>query len=325
MHAWAAYDIPHSTEPVAPWAMSAPTRDDPAAVLIGKDASRVDLVSRLRTVSSVHARIARGGDGDGFTIEDLGSTNGTFVDGERLPPGLLRPIAFGARVTLGKLNGFVFGPSHVEKLTSPDDFEAPQSLEIGSVGAAPTIAEKPPESSERRTMAIPSAPLTTPPLRLSPDDGDESDEFASVGDTNVSRPSTVRVADGAGLVKADPVPPGSPTLTIGYDASNDVVVPNAVVSGRHARIGFDGRRFVLEDQGSTNGTWFGGDRIERAELQVGDSFAVGGVRILFDASLEARLRERAAGRVADGSSSSFAVGRRIGVEGFDLRDRDPVT
>lgn len=49
------------------------------------------------SLSRQHARIRR--EGDAFTIEDLGSTNGTFVDGERLE----RPRALedGSRIHLG--------------------------------------------------------------------------------------------------------------------------------------------------------------------------------------------------------------------------------
>src|SRR5262249_27764284 len=49
------------------------------------------------SLSRQHARILR--DGLKFTIEDLGSTNGTFVDGERVNG--TQPLEDGARIYLG--------------------------------------------------------------------------------------------------------------------------------------------------------------------------------------------------------------------------------
>ena len=50
-------------------------------------------------------------------------------------------------------------------------------------------------------------------------------------------------------------------ITIGRDASNDISVNDAEVSRRHARLTFQGGKFVLEDLGSTNGTYVNGQRL----------------------------------------------------------------
>jgi pSer/pThr/pTyr-binding forkhead associated (FHA) protein len=50
-------------------------------------------------------------------------------------------------------------------------------------------------------------------------------------------------------------------LTVGRDATNDIVINDAEVSRRHARLTFQGGKYVLEDLGSTNGTFVNGQRL----------------------------------------------------------------
>lgn len=50
-------------------------------------------------------------------------------------------------------------------------------------------------------------------------------------------------------------------LTIGRDATNDIVINDAEISRRHARLTFQGGKYVLEDLGSTNGTFVNGQRL----------------------------------------------------------------
>jgi predicted component of type VI protein secretion system len=58
-----------------------------------------------------------------------------------------------------------------------------------------------------------------------------------------------------------------PELTIGRDTSNPVCVPEQAVSREHARIAFDGTRWLLRDLGSRNGTMVDGQYIHEVELQ----------------------------------------------------------
>ena len=53
----------------------------------------------------------------------------------------------------------------------------------------------------------------------------------------------------------------SDQIGIGRDSSNDISVNDAEVSRRHARLTFQGGKYVLEDMGSTNGTFVNGQRL----------------------------------------------------------------
>src|SRR5512138_1927451 len=50
-------------------------------------------------------------------------------------------------------------------------------------------------------------------------------------------------------------------MTIGRDSTTEIVINDAEVSRRHARLTFQGGKYVLEDLGSTNGTFVNGQRL----------------------------------------------------------------
>jgi len=69
-----------------------------AATTVGRDPSCALLLGDRR-VSSLHARFSW--TGAAWVLRDLGSTNGTFVDGVRLPPGVDRRVHAGMRLAFG--------------------------------------------------------------------------------------------------------------------------------------------------------------------------------------------------------------------------------
>lgn len=63
---------------------------------------------------------------------------------------------------------------------------------------------------------------------------------------------------------------------IGRDASNEIRINDPEVSRRHARLGLQGARFVIEDLGSTNGTFVNGHRLSASSvLNPGDMINLG--------------------------------------------------
>ncbi|NEB75031.1 FHA domain-containing protein, partial [Streptomyces sp. SID14478] len=63
--------------------------------------------------------------------------------------------------------------------------------------------------------------------------------------------------------------------TLGRDPGGDVVLDDARVSWRHATISWGGRSWVIEDHGSTNGTFVQGQRIHQMEIGPGSSVHLG--------------------------------------------------
>jgi DNA-binding response OmpR family regulator len=71
-------------------------------------------------------------------------------------------------------------------------------------------------------------------------------------------------------------------VTIGRAIENDIVVTSKRVSRAHARVRREGRRVLLEDLGSTNGTYLNDERVMApAALRDEDRITVGDVTLVF--------------------------------------------
>jgi pSer/pThr/pTyr-binding forkhead associated (FHA) protein len=102
-------------------------------IAIGRDISN-DFVINDAEVSRNHARLTL--EGDRYRIEDLGSTNGTYIDGQRLiGPHLL---AIGEIIMFGDNVGVVFDGE-----TAKPDVTVPSPIDLGTtpVAAIPAPVE----------------------------------------------------------------------------------------------------------------------------------------------------------------------------------------
>ncbi|MGW0827282.1 FHA domain-containing protein [Streptomyces sp. NPDC002845] len=67
----------------------------------------------------------------------------------------------------------------------------------------------------------------------------------------------------------------SRAYTLGRDPQGDIVLDDARVSWRHATVSWGGRSWVIEDHGSTNGTFVHGQRIHQMEIGPGSAVHLG--------------------------------------------------
>jgi len=101
------------------------------SVIVGRVKDRVDVVIPVATVSGVHARLEkRNGQ---LLITDLDSTNGTFINDQRIRPGAVTSVPPGSYITFGDEHLAVF---RFLQLEEPD--------EVPAVPEEPAAVEEPP-------------------------------------------------------------------------------------------------------------------------------------------------------------------------------------
>lgn len=128
---------------------------DKNELFIGRDLSN-DIVINDPEISRRHSRLFT--QGNTFVLEDLGSTNGTFVNGQRLMgPNMLRP---GDVITFGERMSLVFESS---------DFD--QDATVVSPASRPSYDNQAPEQMYPPPQAAPPAYTPAPQPVYSPPSG----------------------------------------------------------------------------------------------------------------------------------------------------------
>jgi pSer/pThr/pTyr-binding forkhead associated (FHA) protein len=108
---------------------------------------------------------------------------------------------------------------------------------------------------------------------------DEEEAHTTLEDIGVKGPALV-VRSGGGRAGETFFPAGERTL-IGRSPDCDVFLDDVTVSRRHAVLVDRGGTFMIEDEGSLNGTFLNRRRIESAELSDGDEVQIGKYRMTF--------------------------------------------
>ncbi|MEO5965659.1 MAG: FHA domain-containing protein, partial [Candidatus Limnocylindrales bacterium] len=163
-------------------------------------------------------------------------------------------------------------------------------------------------------------------------------ERVTVVEVDRAREIRLGAANGV-LVRLVPVPepatdaipstpaPGSPTaigrltavhalaprrMIIGRAPDADIVIDDLRVSRRHAELQLTATGADLVDAGSQNGTFVNGDRVQRANLAIGDLVGIGGITLRFTGErLEAYEAGDAAWLLARGLGVRIGAGRRL--------------
>ena len=110
-------------------------------------------------------------------------------------------------------------------------------------------------------------------------DPDELEDASPLEDLGMEGPALV-VRSGGGRAGEHFVPSDDRT-TIGRSPDCDIFLDDVTVSRQHAVLRRSDGGFVIEDQGSLNGTFVNRRRIESAKLADGDELQIGKYRLTF--------------------------------------------
>jgi ABC-type multidrug transport system ATPase subunit len=241
-------------------------------VVIGR-AAGCDLLVNDPSISTRHCRLTA--TPQGFVLEDLGSTNGTYVNGVRV----VRPtlVQRHDRITLGPQCNM---PWPVWASAPPPlpgrPAQAPPAAQVVRIGRAAdndVVLDHPSVSANHARVIIQDGRLIVEDL------GSTNGVAVGRAQNRVSR-AAISAGDmiyfGAVPVPASRILNESPqsnssssaaialeakTIVFGRDPECDQVLDVPSVSWRHACITHAGGSLLLKDLGSTNGTFLNGERV----------------------------------------------------------------
>ena len=222
-------------------------------IIIGREPSRASLVIGHPTVSGQHATVML----DRVMVVDHGSTSGTWIAGQRIPPNQPVPI---------DPNGFVsFG------LVTVPVALLMQIAQAAAVGSLPPVGG---------SAVLPATPMPQPGAAPSPFAAPVgSQAMAATPEPAHAAPRKHRTI--IGELSLDQL--ASAPITIGRTPENQIVVAHPQVSSRHAQIVREGASLFVEDRGSANGTYVRGQRIppgQRVPVEHGEKVYIGPMPLL---------------------------------------------
>jgi len=207
--------------------------------VIGRDES-ADLTIPSQAVSRRHARLLR--EGDGYVLEDLGSSNGTFVNNQKLTGR--RQLKSGDQIRLGQAITLVYEAPKVEEVLD----ESAKTVYRPKTPVAPVA------SGAMQTM-IGQEPMIGSKVNAGP-----SQLIVTIAGEN---PQTHTLT--------------GQSLTIGRQDGNNIVIPSQLVSRDHARLEkVNGGYKLTKSPEAKNPILFEGRELEGARvLRHGDIFRIG--------------------------------------------------
>jgi pSer/pThr/pTyr-binding forkhead associated (FHA) protein len=101
-----------------------------------------------------------------------------------------------------------------------------------------------------------------------------------------------------GTDKVGEFPMEKSPFVVGREAKGGVLIENVGVSRKHCQFVYEDGRYFVEDLGSSNGTYFSGHKVNKAEVRDGDQVNVGKYVLLFQDSGMEFLPQAVRGPVA---------------------------
>lgn len=269
-----------------------------------------------RNVSRRHARLFR--DNGAITLEDLGSSFGVRVNGDRVNGR--RPVKEGDLIEIGDYDLSLEGaPSAQDDDTNPTQQASLSEKTPPMASPAPRPAAPPPTAPASVPAPAPRAAVPAPapsrpapqpaPQRAAPDanstavirltdiPGMDEAQARELGPNEAPR-----LVGLAGALRGRDMPLRKTVVKFGrIPDGNDLVIDHPSISRSHGRFQFEGGQWRVYDNKSANGIRVNGEEYGMSPVRPGDSLELGHVKFRFCAPGEAFTppREVAPSRPAD--------------------------
>lgn len=235
---------------LSPWSLLSEPEGKPLALgtrtVFGRDPG-CDVVLHSDEISRQHAEIVI--EGGGLKVRDLGSANGTYVNGKRVTESALRSDD---EVRFDDLRFRVVGADQGGAVGRTSVRPAVEHTHSSASHAASDSGNASSPRSRSGTQLMPSTPATHARL--------------------------VVTSGALAGCRFDVTPPG----TIGRDPENVITIDDPTVSSRHARLSEVSGQWQFEDLGSTNGVSINGRTTDTGTLHDGDRVLIGKVELRFE-------------------------------------------
>lgn len=251
---------------------------------IGSDPAG-DLVVERPSVSWRHCRLSRNADGT-YLLEDLGSTNGTYANGRQVSAST--PVRRGDEITLGLTVPMPWPP--VRPVPVKDEPPLARVFHVGRDPDNDLVIDSVEVSGRHARVLIGAGGLEGVVEDLGSTNGTSVGAPGNPAHRAAITPWDVIYFGPIAVLAAKFFPEDTlerqesipelvfrgPVMVVGRDPGCDLVIDFPVVSARHAQLVRAGAAFLVEDLGSSNGTFVNGKKVERsAPANAGDLIGLG--------------------------------------------------
>lgn len=257
------------------------TTGDRVPITDGLVAGRLDECGLVLTEGHPSRRHARFNvSGNESRVEDLGSSNGTFVNDQKISGAVVLRSGDKIRFDVEEYEYQVVGD-----VTEVQNAQATmiRQIEPADVDIDGSQRRERPAwiDPEKQAAGGPKTEFIDAAAMKEMIQVDEQKGAADLGDDIDSPMLLVTSGDKKGQRFNLRTSSERGEWTIGCDGDRDIVVPDQGVSGIHAKLAQDGRRWKLTDQMSANGTFVNGRRSNMSYLNNGDRIRFGPVDCVF--------------------------------------------
>lgn len=258
---------------------------NPGENTIGRE--NADVLVSHPTASRRHAKITVS-DGK-YILEDLGSTNGTYIGNNKVETGQPVEVKPGDEIRIGSAVMRLEPPPADEEIAAEAVREAEEAEELGELAEESAEVEKaaeepaPPTVGEEAEEHEAVHEAVEAEIEIEP--GIESEFEATPGQALEEPIQPVEIYDEPPtLARLVPAAGGDELIvregenTVGRRPANSIMIADPYVSGSHAVITASEGSFSVTDAGSTNGTSVNGERLSPNEphaLNDGDEVMFG--------------------------------------------------